>query len=196
MHSLRASGKYVDMRRLQELRDPGMDRSWLYRLDRCRGQVFREHDYVDAVGLRLGAAFGPEAMTRAECGVLMSANLSHSSCCARAERTKRHYAKVRICMDYIRRADAGATLEQRRLSQVEPRARPGDVFTMAGVPNRDAALDITIASEEAGGAGGDCVHSIHSQVAPISTGSCRVGWHSHSVPAHGVEPRASMACCC
>jgi hypothetical protein len=52
-------------------------------------------------------------------------------------------------------------MEERGLSWAEPGARPGDICTRAAVPNRDAALDITIASQEAGSAGRDCVSAAY-----------------------------------
>ena len=58
--------------------------------------------------------------------------------------------------------DPGFVLEQRGLVEAEPGARPGDIFTRAAVPNRDAAVDVTIVSPEAGGAGQDCVATAYA----------------------------------
>ena len=43
------------MRRLQELRDPSVDHSWVRRLDFVDGPAMREEDYALALQLRLGA---------------------------------------------------------------------------------------------------------------------------------------------
>jgi hypothetical protein len=128
---LAASGRYSDMRRLQELRDPSVDHTWIHRLDAYEGPVLQETDYVTAVRLRPGARFAAEPFQCPECGRLVDVQLAHSSCCAKAERTRGHHAVARVNMDYIGRADSGATLEQRGLSEAEPTARPGDVFTRA-----------------------------------------------------------------
>jgi hypothetical protein len=63
--------------------------------------------------------------------------------------------------DRFAEVDTGAVLEQRGLVEAEPGARPGDIFTTAAVPNRDAAVDVTIVSAEAAGAGSDCVVTAH-----------------------------------
>jgi hypothetical protein len=163
VRSLAERGAYEDMRRLQEMRDPSVDHSWLYRLDPLEGTTMPEEDYKTAVQLRLGAAFADEPYECPECGRLADIHGYHSSCCAKAERTKGHYAVTKVNMDYISRADSSATLEERGLSRAEPTARPGDICARAAIPNRDAALDITIASQEASGAGRDCVNTAYQK---------------------------------
>lgn len=64
-------------------------------------------------------------------------------------------------MDYISSADSSATLEERGLSRTEPTGRLGDICTCAAIPNRDTTFDITIASEEAAGAGRACVNTAY-----------------------------------
>ena len=162
VNNLEVAGRYADMRRLQELRDPSVDHSWVRRLDFVDGPVMREEDYALALQLRLGANIVADSYECPECGRLVDTHLSHSSCCAKAERTKRHYAVVRAMFDRISAVDRGAVLEQRGLVEAEPGARPGDIFTTAAVPNRDAALDVTVVSQEAAGSGADCVATAHA----------------------------------
>ena len=159
--SLNAAGRYSDMRRLAELRDPSVDHSWVRRLDFCEGPVMTEKDYAIALQLRIGANIVADSYTCPECNSLVDCKLSHSTCCAKAERTKGHYAVVRAIFDRIVEIDSAAVLEHRGLVDAEPGARPGDIFTRAAVPNRDAAVDVTIVSQEARGAGSDCVAIAH-----------------------------------
>ena len=72
-----------------------------------------------------------------------------------------HYAVVRTMHERMHEVDSGASLEQRGLVEAEPGARPGDIFTTAAVPNREAAVDVTIVSPEAAAAGADCVATAH-----------------------------------
>ncbi|CAK0851600.1 unnamed protein product, partial [Prorocentrum cordatum] len=53
VEGLEAAGRFSDMRRLQELRDPSVDHSWVRRLDFCEGPVLREDDYPLCLQLRL-----------------------------------------------------------------------------------------------------------------------------------------------
>ena len=69
---------------------------------------------------------------------------------------------VRTVFDRVAAVDSGATLEARGLVEGEPGARPADIFTSAAVPNRDAALDVTVVSQEAGHSNGDCVATAHA----------------------------------
>ena len=58
-------------------------------------------------------------------------------------------------VDDLRVADAGVVTELRGLVEGSS-ARPADVYTSAALPGRDAALDVTIAAQDAVGAGDDC----------------------------------------
>jgi hypothetical protein len=160
-HLLDKGDCHHDLRRLRELRDPSVNHEWLHHLDKAVGRVMDDDDYIDAVRLRLGARVHPEPFVCPECGSLSDTFACHSSCCAKAERTKGHYAVVGVCLDYIAKADPGATVEPAGLSESMPQARPGDIYTSGAVPNREAALDITVVSQEAGHAGHDCVDTAY-----------------------------------
>ena len=76
-------------------------------------------------------------------------------CCAIAESTAGHYTVVRALVDGLRVADSAVVTELRGLVEGSS-ARPADVYTSAALPGRDAALDVTIAAQDAAGAGDDC----------------------------------------
>eukprot|EP00973_Karenia_brevis_P092852 12414399-Karenia_brevis.AAC.1 len=108
-------------------------------------------------------------------------------------------------MDYIVQADPSSQVEVQGLSAVEPSARPGDIFTRAATPNRDAAVDVTICSQEAAYAGGDCVRSAFNRKAERyahviveweSTGMqfLPMVW-SHEGRAHPVTQQIMTFCC-
>ena len=156
---LARAGRFSDLRRLQELRDPSVDHTWLQRLDFTRGPVLPERDFALALQLRLGAHIVADSFLCPECGQPVDTKLAHSTCCAKAERTRGHNAVARVLFDRFVEVDRACSLEVRGLSESEPGARPADLLTQAAVPNREAALDVTIVSPEAGGAGADCVAS-------------------------------------
>ena len=85
----------------------------------------------------------------------MANTAEHALCCAIGESTAGHYTVVRALVDGLRVADSGVVTEVRGLVETSS-ARPADVYTSAALPGRDAALDVTIAAQDAAGAGADC----------------------------------------
>ena len=85
----------------------------------------------------------------------MEVTVSHALCCAQGESTAGHYTVVRAVVDGLKVADSSVVTEVRGLVE-DSSARPADVYTKAALPGRDAALDITIAAQDAVGAGDDC----------------------------------------
>ena len=79
VEGLQAAGRFPDLRRLQELRDPSVDHTWVRRLDYCEGPVLREEDYTLDLQLRLGASVVPDSHVCPECGCLVDCRLSHIS---------------------------------------------------------------------------------------------------------------------
>eukprot|EP00973_Karenia_brevis_P067703 9419395-Karenia_brevis.AAC.1 len=69
--ALEAAGRFGDMRRLEELRDPSVDHTWVRRLDFCEGPVLREEDYAMDLQLRLGANIVADSYECPECGRLV-----------------------------------------------------------------------------------------------------------------------------
>ena len=88
----------------------------------------------------------------------MSTKVSHALCCAPGESTAGHYTVVRAYLDGLRVADPAAVTEVRGLV-ADSSERPADIFTNAAIPGRDAALDVTIAAQDAAHAGEDCCAS-------------------------------------
>ena len=136
--------------------------------------VEREADYAMCHYLRIGANVMADLYDCPERGRLVDPKLSHSTGCVKAEHTGR-FAVVRVRFDWLAEVDTSAVLEQRGLVETEPGARLGDIFTTAAVLNRDAAVDVTVLSQEVAGAE-DCVRSSLSQeVHTVSRSSRRMG---------------------
>eukprot|EP00929_Paragymnodinium_shiwhaense_P026577 TRINITY_DN1578_c0_g1_i1.p1 TRINITY_DN1578_c0_g1~~TRINITY_DN1578_c0_g1_i1.p1 ORF type:complete len:384 (+),score=60.22 TRINITY_DN1578_c0_g1_i1:335-1486(+) len=155
LSSLHEAGDHPTLRRLQELRDPDVCHTWLWHIDPRGGTILKEADFTTAVKHRLGAHFTSEPVQCRVCGDLMSTTASHALCCAPAESTAGHYTVVRATLDGLRVADSSAVTEVRGLVE-NSTARPADIYTNAAIPGRDAALDITIVSQDALAAGEDC----------------------------------------
>ena len=90
----------------------------------------------------------------------MDVKCYHADCCACAEATKGHYGVARTVADGMRVADATVQVEKRGFVDASEE-RPADVFTIAAVQGRDAALDITISSPHRVDAGEDCTLSAY-----------------------------------
>ena len=149
--------RHTDMRRLQELRHKDVDHSWTDLINPRTGSVLLQDEYITAVQHRLGCSFFTEATRCHLCGEVLDKQAAHASCCARAEATRGHYAVVNVLMNVIRVADPSAATEVAGLATTDPSARPADILTNAAIPGRGAALDVVVASQEAFGAGPDCV---------------------------------------
>ena len=155
--SLSAQDRNEDMRRLQELRHKSADHAWVTHINPKTGTVMAEHEYIVAIQHRLGCTFLSDASVCRLCGEVLDTRACHASCCARADATRGHYGVVKTLMAVIRVADPSAATEVPGLAPSEPSARPADILANAAVPGRGAALDVVVASQEAIGAGADCV---------------------------------------
>ena len=155
LERLRLQGDDASLRRLNELRDSRTCQSWLWHVDPKEGTVLNEMDFSTAVRHRLGAEFVSEPVACWICGKCMDVTAAHALCCAQGESTAGHYTVVRAVVDGLRVADSSVVTEVRGLVE-DSSARPADVYTRAALPGRDAALDITVASQDAIGAGEDC----------------------------------------
>ena len=87
----------------------------------------------------------------------------HSLCCAKGENTKGHYRVCDCVLELTHLADPCAETEVHNLFPDAPTLRPADIFTIAALPGRMAALDIGICSPDACGAGADCCDSMHDK---------------------------------
>ena len=158
-HSLGEAGRWPDVRRLQEVSDPGCNHEWLWQSSPDVGLAFTPVEYVTAVRLRLGAAGPDEPAVCGRCGVsLLDACAAHALCCANAVvghndvRDELH-AAASTC-------DPSAELEPLGLISSHPTLRLADILTSAALPGRLAALDVGVASPDAAGAGADCTISM------------------------------------
>ena len=103
-----------------------------------------EVDYVANVQKRLGAKVIDAEFYCRICGDLLDSCLNHSECCALADATRGHYAVVRTVTDGMKIADLALSTEPRGL--VDTQARPADIYSIAAVPGRSAALDVCVTS--------------------------------------------------
>ena len=154
---LRDQGNWEQLDRLRELRHPEVSHRWLWHLDSVKGSVLSQCDYVFNVQQRLGARIFEAEISCGICGVPLHPDLEHSEVCAIAEATKGHYACVRAAVDGLKMADPGVQTETRGLTNTQ--ARPADIYTIAAVPGRRAALDVCIASPNAVAARGDAAEA-------------------------------------
>ena len=92
----------------------------------------------------------PDSFVCPECGECVDCQLTHSSCCAKAERTRGHYAVTKACFERFSYADPTYSIETTGLSVLEPSARSADIFTGAACAGRETAIDVTAVSTEVG----------------------------------------------
>ena len=81
--------------------------------------------------------------------------------------------------DYVFVADPAAQLEARGLSEEQSAARPAGIYTTAGVPNRNAAFDVTIVLQESSIAGRDCAGTAYAEKLD-KYASARAEWERNS----------------
>ena len=153
--ALSSTCNWSQLKRLKELRHPETSHAWLWHINPREGSVMTEIDYVAAVQKRLGAKIIDAECQCRICGEILDSCLSHSECCALADATRGHYAVVRAVVDGMKIADPALTTEPRGL--VDSQARLADIFSIAAVIGRSAALDVSITSPDASTAGLDAV---------------------------------------
>jgi hypothetical protein len=154
-----AAGNRAAINRLEELKDPGIDHTWLWHVSKHHGPVLAEDEFVEAVRIRLGAAGPTDPVPCARCGTeLLDSSGSHAACCAIAEATKGHYSVEGMILGAAQQCDPSAEHEVMGLIP-GTRLRPADVLTTA-LGHAATALDIGICSPDAQHAGADCVVSM------------------------------------
>ena len=154
--SLHASSDTAGQRRLGELADPDVDHSWLWRLNKHRGQVLSETEFVESLRLRLGCAGPLEPIACQLCGAdAIGSNGAHALCCAKAESTIGHYKVTKQVLVGVQQIDPGAETQVAGLIPGTD-LRPADILTVA-IGGGAVALDIGICSPDAQNAGNDCV---------------------------------------
>ena len=160
--SIQDAGDATGSRRLRELSHPDVDHTWLWRLNKHRGSILSEEEFIEALRLRLGCA-GPIEPTICQlCGdAIMDSRGAHAMCCAKAESTVGHYKVTNVILTGVQQVDPGAETEVRGLIPGTD-LRPADILTVS-VGGGSIALDIGICSPDAQHAGDDCTASMYSR---------------------------------
>ena len=162
LRDLADEGDNCSIRRLRDLPHSENDHTWLCALSKHKGPVLKPHEHVEAVRIRLGVAGPTEAIPCHLCGtVVFDATGSHAHCCSRAESTKGHNCVVRKLFDIASQVDPQSEHEAQGLIP-GTMLRPADVLTGA-LGAGLTALDVGIASPDAGDAGDDCTVSMYAR---------------------------------
>jgi hypothetical protein len=131
--------------RLQELRHPATDHTWLWALHAGGKGGVSSDDYVLAVRARLGIAVGSEAHVCGNCGIKVIDNDGiHIFTCAGGEATKGHTRVRDIVHDLALQADPAAETEPVALAASQPTLRPADVLCTMGGAGQLVAIDVGI----------------------------------------------------
>ena len=146
-------------RRLAELLDPGTSHDWLIRINPRQGSRLSEGDFAMCLAARLGAELVASDQVCRVCGEALDGALSHALCCARAESARGHYAVVAAVADGMATVDTSIQLEARGLGGNGE--RPADILTTGALPGTKTALDVTIAAQDAKGAGLDACQTAY-----------------------------------
>ena len=92
-------------------------------------------------------------------GLTLDAEGTHADLGASRIRTKGHYEVCRHLAAGLELADVGTRTEVPGLT--EGATRPADTFTLAALPGRSAAVDVTIVSPSAARSGANCLDAGH-----------------------------------
>ena len=167
--SLEARHDWPGIRRFDDLCSPETDHSWLWLLATPTGDEVRGQEFVVATRLRIGAdVVATEQQCRC-CGGILDVRGHHALRCASGESTRGHnrVANTLLCLASL--SDGTSCAEPRGLIASRPALRPADVLTTAAF-GRGAALDVSIVSPDATGAGSDpCVASVAKKMRKYSS---------------------------
>ena len=163
--TLEASNDQAGLHLLHDLRSPDTDHSWLWMLATPSGDEVRGQEFCVAVRLRIGADVVEPGTPCKCCGAPMDARGLHASRCAPGDSTRGHnrVANTLHCLASL--SDSSSSVEPRGLVASRPALRPADVLTSAAFA-RAAALDVSIVSPDAVGAGSDpCEAAVRRKLA-------------------------------
>ena len=159
--TLEAQGRWSDVRRLRELRDPSTSHDWLWSLNPVHGPIVPPADFALAARIRIGAHLTDDPFVCPRCNAeVVGRTASHALCCANPQATHGHYEARNQLLNVVHLADPSATTEEPEVIASRPALRPADIFTSAAIPGGMAALDVGITSPDASHAGADCVESM------------------------------------
>ena len=160
-NTLLSQGAWQQVTRIEDLCHMHVSHKWLYHLDACAGRVLTPHDHVTNVQKRLSNGVWTGFGQCRSYGSFLDPQLEHGETCSTAEATRGHCACVHPFLGGLKLADQGIdqgiTTEPRGLTATQ--SRPADIFTIAAVPGRSAALDVCVASSNAAAARGDAAQA-------------------------------------
>ena len=149
---------------LQDLRSPNTDHSWLWMLSTATGDELRGHEFCVAVRLRIGADVTRAGTPCKCCGEPLDARCLHALRCAPGESTRGHNRVSNTLLGLASLGDSASCAEPRGLVASRPALRPADILTSAAFA-RGAALDVSIVSPDAEGAGLDpCTAAVRGKL--------------------------------
>ena len=152
---LEFAADWQGVRRLQDLRDPETDHSWIWAACGAAGNRMRASEFCTALLLRLGAPVSAGGVPCAVCSQMMDRRGLHALRCAPGESTRGHNGVRDQVLGLATLGDGTSCVEPRGLVPSRPGLRPADIFSSAAFA-RQAALDVGIACPDAAGAGTDC----------------------------------------
>ena len=162
--TLQDRGDWSGVRLLDDLRAPDTDHSWLWLLATPTGDEVRGQEFIVAVRVRIGADVMAAGQPCRCCGGILDAKGHHAMRCAPGESTRGHNRVANTLLSLASLADGASCAEPRGLVASRPALRPADVLTTAAF-GRGAALDVSIVSPDAAGAGSDpCVASVRKKL--------------------------------
>ena len=161
MHqALQDEGRYDDIRRIEDLRDPHQEHTWLYALNPATEPVMPAQDWVRAMRIRLGCDHMGAEMVCAACGThVLDRQAYHALCYANGESTRGHNRVRNELLTGFSAADPTSAAEVEGLVPSQPRLRPADILTGAAHPTLGVAVDVMVKAPNAGGAGQDCTET-------------------------------------
>ena len=154
IREMEAANDEPGVRQFADLRAPETDHTWLWALSNADGSEVQPREFTTAVRLRVGAdIIGSEAAC-ACCGKPLDRRCLHALRCAPGESTRGHNWVVNTLADAAALSDNSTKVEPRGLVGSRPSLRPADFLSSAAF-GRPAALDVSIVSPDAEGAGLD-----------------------------------------
>ena len=155
-----AHGRYDDLRRLADLRDPHQDHSWICALNPAVEATMPPREWTTAMRLRLGCNFTAMEMICGACGQhVVDKQGYHALCCAKGDSARGHYRVGDALLGAFASADTTAACEVPGLVPSQPGLRPADILTLAAHPRLAMAVDVMVKSPNATGAGHDCTEA-------------------------------------
>ena len=144
---------WTSVRLIDDLRHEKNDHTWLWMIAGADAPPMTHTEFRTAVRVRIGADIVDDEITCSCCGGTFDRRGLHALRCAPGESMRGHGAISSVVHRLAYLGDSSASAEPRGLVPSRPALRPADILTSAFC--RQAALDVCVASPDAGGAGGD-----------------------------------------